>query len=140
MKSLLPDVDLSNANADRPWRKSEIDRLLDLYFAGASPDRLAQILKRNPKAIRRMLEQFTYNERDRAVLYQPYRPRVSRKGKRWTENERLLVVAHHERKIPFGATVKVLARTVGEFKSVKGEVGKIKEKNVFAPTLDLIMA
>lgn len=122
MSGFFSDDEVKNRAADEPWKKSETDKMLDLYFAGAHPKRIAQILGRNPKAIKRRLEQFTYNERDRAVKYEPFR-RASRKGKRMTENERVMWDEHRKRHIPAEVTAKVLCRDVSEL-----DGSKIKKK------------
>lgn len=135
---LLPEEQVKNKEADQPWKRSETNKMLDLYFEGATPERIAQKLGRNPKAIKRRLEQFTYNERDRAVRYDPLR-RVSRKGKRITENEQLVMKSHKERGVPFEATLKVIQRRASEFDTKPG-AAKIRLQKVFAPTMDLILA
>jgi hypothetical protein len=129
---------LKNEAADEPWRKTETDKMLDLYFAGSHPREIALKLQRNPKAINRRIEQFRNNERDRAVLYTPV-CRTSRKGVRWTESERLILAAHAG-KVPAEATAKVLAREVTEIKPAERKTGEIKALNVVAPSIDLIMA
>lgn len=88
--------------------------MLDLYFAGSHPDNIAVELKRNPKSIKRRLEQLTYNERDKAVNYDPFH-RLSRTGKKLTQNELLIIQAHRERNVPPEATAKILQRKVYEF-------------------------
>lgn len=110
MSGFFDDDELKNENADRPWMKSETDRMLDLYFDGSHPKEIAQKLKRNPKAVKRKLEQFTYNERERAVRYEPFR-RVSRIGKRWTENERVMLKIYQSRNFPLDALARVLQRS-----------------------------
>lgn len=113
--SLFPDDSFKNENADQPWLKVETDQMLDLYFAGSAIPRLAQVMKRNPKAVRRRIEQFTYNERDRAEKYEP-RKRISRKGKRITESEQLIIKEHFERGVSIEATARVLQRDPNEIR------------------------
>jgi hypothetical protein len=141
MKGLLPDKEVKNEQADAPWRRSETDKMLDLYFSGAHPKHIAVELKRNPKAVRRRLEQFTYNERGWVERYRP-RQRNSRKNKRMTETEILILKAHAERKVPIEWTARLLARSVEEFNlQPKLEVAKAKQNTAcLAPTLDLILA
>lgn len=113
--------------------------MLDLYFAGTPPPRLAQMLGRNPKAVRRRLEQFTYNEREWVSRYQPRR-RLSRQGKKLTENERRIIKAHAERKIAFEETAKLLQRPVSDFhKDLEGRV-RFQEMKKFGPGVDLLFA
>lgn len=140
--NLLPDDVGKNARADQPWLKSETDRMLDLYFDGCPPDRIAIKLKRNPKAVRRALETFTYNERDRAVRYEPRR-RVSRVGRRWTENEILFCQAHQKLQVPSAATVKVLARKLEELSgkpAYRRQLRGLKKFQDLVTTADLAKA
>jgi hypothetical protein len=140
VSGFFPDKELKNESADEPWKKSETDKMLDLYFEGAHPKRIAQQLARNPKAVRRRLEQFSYNERDRAVCYDPFR-RVSRKKKKMTQNELTMWDAHRERKVPVAITAKVLCRDVTELdgSSIVGTM-KSDEMRGVAPRMDLIWA
>jgi hypothetical protein len=138
-EGFFPPSQVKNEAADAPWRKSEMDRMLDLYFNGAHPDRIAHELKRNPKAVKRRLEQFTYNERSWAERYEPYN-RVSRKGKRFTQNETLIIKAHQERDVPVAATARLLSRSLEELTlEVPMELARCKAVHV-APTLDVIWA
>lgn len=139
-KFFFDDEKVRNKAADKPWMKSDTDKMLDLYFAGTPPNRIAQQLDRNPKAIKRFLEQFTYNERDRAKLYEPYR-RATRKGRKLTQNELLMIRAHKERNIPLKYLARVLMRDVDEIDGSR-TAGTIKTniQKETAPTLDLIWA
>jgi len=136
---LFPDKEVRNKEADEPWKKSETDRMLDQYLAGAQPNRIAQMLGRNPKAIKRRLEQFAYNERDRAVKYKPFR-RVSRKGQRLTENEKEWIRTFKERGISPKVLAKVLARDVSEINPDTKSPARINDGKQVAPTLDLVLA
>jgi len=140
VSGLFQDNDLTNAEAEQPWKKSETDRMLDLYFVGSHPKEIAYKLQRNPKAVKRRVEQFVANERDRAVLYTPV-ARVSRKGHRWTENERLLLRSHVERKIPADVTARVLQRDIQEIapKMPEDKIA-VKECKILAPSMDLLLA
>ncbi len=140
MSGFLPEQQVKNKSADEPWKKSETDRMLDLYFNGGTPVHIAQQLGRNPKAIKRRIEQFRCNERDWATRYEP-RQRISRRGKRITENETIILQAHSERKVPIADTARLLARSVQEL-TLEGKVGvaEVKKLTCLAPTLDLIWA
>lgn len=148
-KTLFQDDLFRNENADKPWMKSETDRMLDLYFKGTHPDRIAVVLKRNPKAVKRRLEQFTYNEDGRAVRYEMFE-RDSRRGMRLTENEKLIIKAHVERNVPLEATASLLCRKVEEIRgestvpSTMPVAKEGKEEHIWlkkvAPTLDLLIA
>ncbi len=136
---LFSNDELKNELADEPWKKSQTDKMLDLYLAGAHPIRIAQELGRNPKAVKRRLEQFTYNEKDRAVRYEPFR-RVSRKGKKLTQNERVMIQSFQERKLPMAALARVLMRDLHEIDpDTKGQ-RKVANDRQIAPTLDLVLA
>lgn len=138
--TLLPE-DFRNASADLPWKKSETDRMLDEYFDGAAPAVIAARMQRNLKAVQRRLEQFSYNERDRSVLYAPFR-RVSRKGKRLTPNELAFVKAHRQRQVPLDATARVLARAKSELEGLGSNQKQVLQSlpKQFVPTLDTIAA
>lgn len=142
MKSLFPEEQLTNKAADQPWMKSETDKMLDLYFGGAHPARIAVLLKRNAKAVTRRIEEFTYNERDRVLRYEP-RQRISRKGKRITENEQLIVKAHSERNIAPKETAKVLQRDVSEITDntkEKADAIQIRQRICQGIGVDLLLA
>lgn len=144
MSGFFSDDRVKNPQADEPWMKSERDGVLDTYLsggAGATPKLIAQKIGRNPKAVRRLIEQFTNNERDRVLRYEPFR-RISRKGKKFTQNEFAMWKAHVAKEVPAEATAKLFMRGVEELSLKKGlEVNQAKAKtSSFAPTLDLIWA
>lgn len=139
MKQLFPDSAFKNEAADQPWMKSETDRMLDLYLDGAHPKNIAVQLRRNPKAVERRLEMLIGNERDKAATYEPRR-RVSRAGKRFTENETLLIAAHKRKGVAVQATAKVLGRPVSDLAGEDKGKALVKQTRVFVPSLDLIMA
>jgi hypothetical protein len=117
-KGLLPDELVRNPAADMPWKKSETDKMLDLYFQGAPPSRIAVALKRTPKSIKRRIEEFRTNERDRALKYEPRR-RLCRSGSRITENELFFIQSFQKRKLPTATLAKILQRKEKEFASHK---------------------
>lgn len=144
MSGLLPDDEIKNANNDLPWKKGERDRLLDIYLAGgngASPGALAREFNRNKKSIERRLEDYTYNYEHRAEDYEPVQ-RISRIGKRFTENEQLIIRSHRKKGVAVEHTARLLARSVRELTvgDTKAGAAKVKQDKVFAPTLDLILA
>lgn len=137
---LFDNAVVRNKSADEPWKKSETAKMLDSYLAGARPERIAQELGRNPKAVKRRLEQFTYNEFDRAVRYEPFR-RASRSRMRLTENERLIIKAHRERNVPIEATAKVLARDANEIDpNREKDAAQVTQRKEVAASLDLVLA
>lgn len=141
-EGFFSDEEVKNAAADQPWRKSERDHVLDVYFmggAGAHPVSLARKLGRNPKAVKRMIEQFVHNERDRAVLYVPFK-RVSRKGRKITQNELALIKAHKEKGVSVEATAVVLQRPVADFYKDFESRERFQEMKKFGPGVDLILA
>jgi len=113
--------------------------MLDLYFSGTPPDRIAIELKRNPKAIKRRIEQFVSNERDRAVLYVPFK-RMVRTSLRLTQNETLLIAAHVRNGVPSKATAHVLQRVVSEVNPDWKRKAEVKTAKTFASSLDLFLA
>lgn len=134
---------VKNVQADEPWKKSERDWVLDTYLAageGATPKQMAQKLGRNPKALVRLVQQFCYNEQDRVIHYEPFR-RLSRKGKKFTQNELSLWRALADKQVPPAAIAKVLQRDVNELTHQKeSTIAQQKSATPFAPTLDLIWA
>lgn len=139
MSGFFSDEVVKNAAADAPWTRKELDKLLDYYFSGMPPDRIAVELKRNPKAVNRRLEQFTYNERDWATRYSPLQ-RISRKGKKLTQNENVLIRAHRKRGIPIAATAKLLQRPVPDFHTDTPGRARFQECRQFGPGVDLLLA
>lgn len=141
MKGLFPDKEVKNPAAEEPWRKSETDRMLDLYFAGTPPDRIAIELKRDPHAVKVRLSKFIYNDRDFVERYEP-RQRISRKGKRLTENENQVIAQHRKRDLPPSWTARLLARSKEDWLGGPGaEVAEAKGRVAsIAPMLDLIWA
>jgi len=135
----LPEDRIGNEEADAPWKRSETDKMLDLYFEGAHPKRIAQILHRNPKAIERRVEQFRCNERDRAVLYEPF-SRISRKGKRVAENERLFVRAFKEHGISMKVLASVLQREVRELGIDRTDLAGLGDMRKLGTGVDLVLA
>ena len=146
------DDEVKNKNVDRPWMKSDTARMLNLYCAGsATPDRIAQEMGRTPKAVKRQLELFTYNERDRAVRYEPQR-RVSRKGQRFSKNEQVMWDKHRELGVPAEVTAKVFCRPIKELdgsqterkvKVAKTKAGTMTDRmecGIGIPSIDLIWA
>lgn len=113
MNSLFPEEELRNKNADAPWKRSEVDRMLELYLEGAHPRRVAQALGRNRKAVARRLEMLTYNERNACEKYTP-RKRKDRTKLPWTKNDKIILSAHRDRGIPIALTGKVLGRSLVE--------------------------
>lgn len=136
--SLIPEEEVRNPNNDTPWKKSELDKMLDLYLAGCHPRRLAVMLGRNPKAIRRRIELIAYNTRDYAARYQPVR-RISRKGKKFTPNELEIIRCHAERNIPVAITAKILMRDPSEIRPPKRYQPSGADTNL-VPVMDLIWA
>jgi len=140
MKTLIPEKDVPRTeHANEVWTPEEDDALLDAYLAGGSPGALAAEFKRKPKAIIRRIDYYRDNERDWVINYKPV-DRISRKGKRLTSNEKLIIAAHRAKKIALYLTARVLARDVSEIEDCSGQVADVKNLKVLAPTLDLIWA
>ena len=135
MKSIFKDEEIRNENADLPWKKSETDKMLNLYFDGATPDRIAVELRRNPKAVNRRIEDFRDNTRGRADCYEPVR-RFSRIGARITENEKIFIKAHKRVGVALEITAKVLQRKPEEL----GQEPAGKRINTILPAIDVIAA
>lgn len=105
------EKEITNSRASSPWTEAETDRLLNMYFHGTPPARIATKLGRNPKAVSRRLEQFSYNERDVAKDYRPTGRRRDRTGQKWTQNERVMLLAMVQRSVPASVAARVLARS-----------------------------
>jgi hypothetical protein len=143
MSGFFKEEEIKNQAADAPWKKSERDYVLDSHLAGGDgshPRTIAQKIGRNPKAVRRLIEQFTYNERDRVIRYEPFK-RTSRKGKKLTQNEIAILKSHKEKGVAIEESAKLLCRGVEELSGkVKMEAAGVKKFATIAPTLDLIWA
>lgn len=133
------EQDVKNQAADEPWKKSETDKMLDLYLSGIPPVNIAPKLGRNPKAVKRRLEQFTYNERGWVERYAP-KQRISRKGKRLTQNELLIIKAHKERKVGREDTARLLQRPVQDFYRDIPAQALYDDVRKIAVSLDLVLA
>lgn len=139
MKGFFKEEDIRNKEADKPWTSSENDRMIELYLCGSPPDRIASAMERNPKAIKRRLEQFAYNERDLTERYQPVR-RTPRKGKRLTETERLLIKGWKERKVTPKAQARFLQRDVRELGLDREDLTALNDMRKVGAGVDLLMA
>lgn len=138
-QGFFSDAEVTNASADQPWKRSETDRLLDLYLGGMVPKRIAVELQRNPKAVKRRLEQFIYNERGWVERYEP-KLRISRRGMRFTQNETLLLQSHQQRKVDSKDTARLLQRPVSDFDSdVQSKTFHVDAKQV-GVGVDLVLA
>ena len=112
-QGLFPEAEVQNESSNEVWKRSEVDRLLDLYFEGASPDTLASQLKRNRKAVTRKLQEYIYNERDRVINYKA-KQRNSRRSKRLTFNEKQLIEECRKKGVDWEPIARVLCRTPEE--------------------------
>jgi hypothetical protein len=151
MSGLLPDDEIRNPGAGDPWLKSERDKALDEYFIGAHPKKLGRKYKGSPKAfLNSILNKLRYNYKKkghedqpgRAERYEPFR-RVSRKGLRFTPNEIDFIRCHKEKcnpPMPLQVTAKILCRDVSELDDSYKEIPATKANEVFAPTLDQVLA
>jgi len=139
-KALLGDKDTRNAAANEVWDRREVDTMLDMYLGGADPGRIAVTLKRNRKAVIRKLQEYIYNERDRAANYQP-RQRESRKGKHLTKNEIQLIQECRKKNVSWKQISLILQRDADEISGQsQEEVARTRSFREIAPTLDLIWA
>lgn len=138
-KGLFDEAAIKHAENGSEWDRQADDKLLSLYFAGTPPDRIAVMMKRNPKAILRRLEMFKYNERNLADNYRAYR-RPSRHGHRLTALDEEFITAHKDRGVDPQVTAGILARNVWSwYKDTKSEVFNSRLKEL-APTADLCLA
>ena len=138
----FPDAQVMVRAAEEEWSDKDRDLVLEEFCAGrSSPRHLARRLGRTPKAIKRLIEGFVRNERNRVLRYHPVY-RTSRQGKKWTKNELIILKAHAEEKIDPVYTARLLCRHADELDlTPKAEIAKIKrEAEGIAPTLDLIWA
>jgi len=141
MKNLIPDDQIPRTeHANEVWSQEQDDALLNDYLSGGSPGALAAKHKRKPKAITRRIDYYRDNERDWVVNYKPGPTRQSRKGKRLTSNEKLIIAGHRAKKIAPYLTARVLAREVSEIEDHDGQVREVKNLAALAPKLDLIWA
>lgn len=138
MSGFFDDKVVENKKGDEPWKKSETDRMLDLYFGATPPPRIARLLGRTPKSVERRLQQYTYNENGWAVKYLPRR-RASRMGKKLTQNETVLIKAHLDRKVPPDATARLLQRAISEFFREESILTR-QEARTLGVGVDLVLA
>lgn len=140
MKPLFSEKEVKNKSADVPWKRSETDKMLDLYFGGTPVKRIARHLKRNPKAVERKIEKFRHNDFNAATRYRPFR-RVSRKGKRLTKPELELVRIYTQSHFPMELAARILQRDKQELTfSRQYERSWVAEMKDVGVSLDLIMA
>jgi hypothetical protein len=153
VKPLIPDSQVVNKRQDMPWKKRERDKALDLFFRGTHPSRIAIKLQRNPKAVERLIQEYRYNERNKAVRYEPRR-RLSRRGLPMTQNEWMFVKSHRKRGLAPEVTARILQRADGEVLvhqliqkfPIKKEAARIESQIKFnfaktvAPSLDQLLA
>lgn len=140
-KPLLAEESLRNAAANEIWKRREVDELLDLYFSGTDPGRIAVTLKRNRKAIIRKLQEYIYNERNRAQDYKP-RLRQSRKGKRLTQNEMQVIAECRKKGVAWEQIALVIQRDVDEICMGEADTAKAESRQLrqVAPGVDLLLA
>lgn len=136
---LIPDDQL-RPEEEFKWKKSQTGLMLDLYFDGqASPNRIAQMVGKSPKAVNNKIDKLRQNYKEAAERYEPNR-RTSRKGKRWTENENEFIKAQKIQRVPVAITAKILCRDVSEFTEDVTAVAQVNSFKQIAPTLDLVLA
>jgi len=138
-KGFFEEEVVRNMEADKIWTPEENDRFIELYLAGTPPDRISILLERNPKSIKRRLEQYTYNERGITERYDPVR-RTSRKGKRFTENEMVLRKAWKKNNVPGKAQATFLMREPSELGVEGEEMPKLVDMKKVGTGVDLVLA
>lgn len=139
MKGFFKEDQVRKQNADRPWKRSEADRLIELYLGETPPKRIAKVLERDFSAIKQRLNKITNNEHDYVVNYEPFR-RYSRKGKRLTANEHALVQTWTERKIKSVHQARFLQRDVGELPIPQADREKLIDMKRVGVGVDLVLA
>lgn len=132
---------------DDPWTKRDRDKALDLYFAGTDPRRIGCDFKGDPKAFLRILNRLRKNakkeghedEPGRAERYKPVQ-RVSRKGKKFTPQEKAFIQFQAGMKLDPAVTAKILCRDVSEIdgSSIRKKITAAELRDI--PNLDLIWA
>lgn len=118
-----------------PWKRREVDKMLDLYFDGVEVSRIARKIERDADEVSHKLQEYFYNQHDRAVNYKPKR-RISRKGKPLTDNDRLVIVSLQKANVASEHIARILCRPVSDFAAPS----KTLEFKSSLPTLDLILA
>lgn len=138
----LFDDDFKGERDGEPWKRSEKDRLLNMWCAGeASIARISLRLDRTPESIRTKIKEFQENLHNRAVNYRP-KKRNWRGGMKFTENEELMLKSFVKRGLPLDALAKVLQRPLSELQPNKRTrvLGDVKEMRKLVPSLDVIWA
>lgn len=124
---------------DKPWKKSETDKMLNMWLAGKHPNKVGRALDRDPKDIKRRIRHFVENTNDRAVLYVPFQ-RYSRREQRWTENERELIRIHTAKQVPSKATARVLQRDLSELGLTMEQGNRLLDMKRIGVGVDLVLA
>jgi len=139
---LLGDHAGKPADNEAKWKKWQTRKLLDLYCFGEHPTKIAYIIKRTPESVRTRIKEFSRNLHGRAERYVPSPKRISRKGKRLTENEFLMIRSFRKRGLNVKWLANVLARDPSDFRGagVTKSSDPIPDVRSFAPTLDIIWA
>lgn len=128
-----------SVDRDKPWPPEEDDLLLDRYFGGMSPPRIAAKHNRTPKSINRRIEQIRNNEYGLAEKYQP-KKRLSRKGMRMTQSELLFLNYFKKKGLSLKLLAKILQRPVREFGVDREEREKVIDMKKVGVDVDLCMA
>jgi len=145
---LLPADEIKNEGAGEVWKKSERDKALDRYFAGAHPKQIGIDFKGAPKAfMNSILNKLKYNYKKkgkedqpgRAERYEPFR-RASRKGQRLTPNEIDFIRAHQEIGLDQKITAKIICRDVLEIFPDHESDNRVNSLKEIVPSLEVVLA
>lgn len=141
MKGFFKEEQIRNQEADQPWTPSTSDRAIELYLAGTAPQRLAHLMQRTRKSIARRFEQYTYNEDNITERYQPHQ-RISRQGKRFTQNEVVLLKAWKKPEyfVTPEARARFLCRNIKELGVDAEELTTINNMKTVGSGVDLVLA
>lgn len=97
----------------RPWKKSEVDRVLDHWLSDHTVKDIAIEEDRHPSEVHEKLKAFLMNLDGKAERYEP-RSRKMRRGLALTDNERIVIRSHKKLGVPTQGTARLLCRPVGE--------------------------
>jgi hypothetical protein len=122
----------------RHWKKTDTDRMLNLFFTGSSAKRIAEKMEWSYTDISRQLGRFFKNEKNRCDNYEPVR-RVSRVNAPWTDNENEMVGGMLAAGVHRDTVAKIISRHPKEMQIGSGS-GFHSQMRQAAVTADLLEA
>jgi len=120
------------------WKRSEVDRLLELHLAGATVPSIARALERDAMDVKKIVHRLA-RSKDRIEAYEPFR-RHSRIGKPFSENEVALLQAWKKLGVNPKAMAKFLGRKVKELGLDAEELTQMNNLRRIGTGVDICLA